>query len=130
MPRLVRALTVVYGVGLLLQGGLTLLARVAPAFDRAAPGLLAVTRMIVPHSLLHIATGLVALYAVRRSTQAAWRFLVGFGLFYTALGLAGATSGHQFSLGLQPFDHPFHLVIGTTALAGALLHWQRGWGAP
>ena len=125
MPRLVRALTYAYAVGLLLQGGLTLLARLVPAFDQAVPGLLIATGMIVPHSLMHIATGLLALFAVRRSVYAAWLFLLGFGAYYLTLGLAGWTTHQQFGLGLQPFDHPFHIVIGAVALGAALLHWLK-----
>jgi hypothetical protein len=125
MPRLVRSLTYVYAIGLLLQGGLTLLARLVPAFDRAVPGLLQVTEMVPAHSLLHIATGLLALYAARRSVHAAWLFLLAFGLFYTMLGLAGALTQQQFGLALQNFDHPIHIVIGIVALGVALLHWLK-----
>lgn len=120
--RQLRGLTAFYAFGLLAQGGLTLLARLVPALDRAAPAILARTRMVPPHSLLHIVTGLLALgILLWGSAAGTWRFLLLFGIGYTALGLAGALSGRQFGLGLQAFDHPIHLVIGGAALAAAWL---------
>jgi len=120
--RQLRAVTWFYVFGMLSQGGLTLLARLVPAVDRALPAILEETQMIVPHSLLHIATGLLAVgMLLRGGPDGAWRFLAGFGLFYTALGLLGPLTGLQFGLGLQHFDHPIHLVLGGAALAAAWL---------
>lgn len=120
--RQLRAVTWFYVFGMLVQGGLTLLARLVPAVDRALPAILEETQMIVPHSLLHIATGLLALWLLRRGGPAGiWRFLAGFGIFYTSLGLLGPLTGLQFGLGLQHFDHPIHLFLGGVALAAAWL---------
>lgn len=117
-----RKVTWFYVVGLCLQGGLTLLARLVPAVDRALPFVLEQTQMIEVHSLLHIATGLLALWLLMRGgPDGAWRFLAGFGVFYTGLGLAGAATGRPFGLGLQHFDHPIHLLLGGVALASAWL---------
>lgn len=117
-----RGVTAFYVAGLLLQGGVTLLARLVPAVDQAVPAILVQTQMIVPHSLLHIATGLLAWWLLRRGgPDGPWRFLAGFGLFYTALGAAGAASHWPFGLGLQPLDHPIHLVLGGGALGAAWL---------
>lgn len=117
-----RAVTAFFAVGLLLQGTSTLLFRLVPALDRAFPALLATTMMIVPHSILHIASGLLALYVLKFGGPAApfW-FLLGFGAFYTALAILGATTGGQFGLGLQPFDHGIHIVLGVVGLGSALL---------
>jgi hypothetical protein len=109
---------------LLLQGASTLLFRLVPAFDHAFPGLLAVTQMIPIHSLLHIGTGLLALAVIRYGGRGPWWFALGFGSFYTLLGLAGQLSGSQFGLGLQPFDHPFHLVAGVPGLLAAALGYR------
>lgn len=117
-----RVVTALYVAGMVLQGGATLLARLVPAVDRAAPAILEQTRMIVPHSLLHLGTGLLAWWMLRRGgPDGPWRFLAGFGVFYTALGIAGAASHRPFGLGLQPFDHPIHLVLGGIALVAAWL---------
>jgi hypothetical protein len=106
---------------LLLQGMSTLLFRLVPFFDRTFPALLAVTQMIPIHSLLHIGTGLLALAVIRYGGRGPWWFALGFGVFYTLLGVAGQLSGNSFGLGLQPFDHPFHLVAGVPGLLAAAL---------
>ena len=45
--------------------------------------------------------------------------MLGFGLIYTTLGVWGAVTDLQLGLGLQPFDHPIHIVLGGLALASA-----------
>lgn len=120
--RQLRGITALYAAGLLLQGLLTLLARLMPALDRAAPAILRRTQMQPPHSWLHIVTGLMALWVlVQGPADGPRRFLLGFGVFYTALGVVGPAGGGRLGLGLQPFDHPIHLAIGGTALAAAWL---------
>ena len=116
----------VWAVGgfLLLQGTSTLLFRLVPALDRAFPALLAVTQMIPLHSVVHIATGLVAFAALRFGGRAAWWFALAFGLFYTLLGLAGLFAGYTYGLGLQPFDHPFHLLAGVPGLVAAAIGYR------
>lgn len=110
-----RAYTAFAGLLLLAQGTSTLAALAVPAIDRAFPWLLGLTRMIPIHSSLHVATAILAL--------AAWRlgrtrlFALGFGAFYAGLAVTGWVSGSQLCLGLQPFDHPFHLVLGGLGLA-------------
>ena len=105
------------GVFLLLQGASTLLARLVPAIDRAVPQLLAVTQMVPAHSVLHLATALLAIVAIRRGARATWWFALLFGLFYVGLGAVGIVTGRQLCLGLQPFDHPFHVLLGGLGLA-------------
>lgn len=123
---------------LLLQGASTLAARLVPAVDRAFPLLLATTRMVPRHSLLHIATALLAFGALAWGARGAWWFAALFGTFYAALGAGGAIGaigasglpgggraeelcGVTAALGLQAFDHPFHILLG---LLGILAAWQ------
>jgi hypothetical protein len=114
--------TLAAGGFLLLQGVSTLLFRLIPALDVAFPALLATTHMIPVHSTLHILTGLLALAAIYWGE--AWWFALGFGVFYTLLGLAGLISGQQLGLGLQPFDHPFHLLAGLPGLLAAAIGYH------
>jgi hypothetical protein len=118
--------TLVSGGFLLLQGISTLLFRLFPPLDMAFPALLEATHMIPAHSTLHIATGLLALAAMRWSGAAgAWWFALGFGVFYTLLGLAGLIAGQPLGLGLQPFDHPFHLLAGLPGLLAAVVGYRH-----
>jgi len=110
----------VSGGFLLLQGSSTLLFRLVPPLNQAFPALLDVTQMTPVHSLLHIVTGLLALAILwAGGARGAWWFALGFGLFYTSLGLAGQITGQTFGLGLQPFDHAFHLLAGVPGLLAA-----------
>ncbi len=105
------------GVFLILQGSSTLAFRLVPALDRAFPALLEQTRMVPAHSVLHISTALLA-FAVLRwgGRRGALGFALGFGLFYVALAISGSVTASTLCLGLQPFDHPFHLLLGGLGL--------------
>lgn len=107
------------GVFLALQGSSTLAARWVPAFDQAFPALLRTTRMVPPHSMLHLATALLAFVALARGGRAPRQFALGFGAFYVGLSLIAWMSGLALGLGLQPFDHPFHLLLGGLGLLAA-----------
>lgn len=121
-----RLYTAVAGIFLLLQGTSTLAFRLYPPLDRALPALLATTQMIPTHSILHIVTGLLAVVMLYRGGErGAFWFALGFGLFYLGLGLAGMLSGHPMGLGLQPFDHPIHLVLGVVGLLAAYLEKRK-----
>ena len=119
--------TLVVGGFLLLQGASTLLFRLVPALDAALPALLATTKMIPIHSLLHITTGVLALAIIRwGGARGTWWYAAGFGTFYTLLGLSGLMIGDVLGLGLQPFDHPFHLVAGVPGLLAAAFAYFAG----
>ena len=109
------------GIFLLVQGVSTLVARVVPAVDRAAPWLLATTHMQPVHSTLHIATALFAFAVLLAGARATWWFAAGFGTFYLTLGLVGAATGRGLGLHLQTFDHPFHMLFGGLGVAAAFL---------
>jgi hypothetical protein len=108
-----RLYTAFSGIFLLLQGTSTLAFRLFPSLDEAFPALLAITQMVPSHSILHILTGLIALTVLLRGGQRGtlW-FALLFGAFYFGLAVFGMVTGHATMLRLQPFDHPFHLVLG------------------
>lgn len=108
------------GIFLLVQGITTLAFRLHPPLDRAFPPLLALTQMRPWHSVLHIATGALALLVLYRGgRQGCLLFAAGFGLFYAGLALYCWLSHHATPLELQPFDHPFHLALGLAGLVCA-----------
>ena len=108
-----RVYTWIASVGLFVQGTSTLIASLVPAVDRAIPFLLHETKMIPSHSALHIASGLIGFAALHfGGSIGPRRFALWFGLFYVALAIAGALSGRPLGIGLQPFDHYFHAVLG------------------
>jgi hypothetical protein len=115
-----RLYTAFSGIFLLFQGISTLAFRLFPSLDNAFPALLSITRMIPPHSILHILTGVIALMVLfRGGQQGTFWFAAGFGLFYFGLAIFGMITGHPTLLGLQPFDHPIHLALGGLGLLAA-----------
>jgi len=130
MKESTRLYTAFSGIFLLLQGTSTLAFRLFPSLDEAFPALLSVTQMIPPHSILHILTGIVALTVLFRGGQrGTFWFAAGFGVFYLILGIFGMITRHPTMLGLQPFDHPFHLVLGVLgllAVGASLSQSQKG----
>jgi hypothetical protein len=114
------------GIFLLLQGTSTLAFRLFPALDQAFPALLSVTRMIPPHSVLHILTGILALGVLLRGAERGWFwFAAGFGAFYIGLAVVAMLTGHPTILGLQPFDHPFHFLLGGLGILAVGLELYR-----
>src|SRR5258706_8298581 len=117
--------TWISGGFLLLQGTSTLLFRLVPALNAAFPALLDVTQMIPIHSTVHIVTGLTALAILKVGGQrGAWWFALSFGTFYSLLALGGLTIGQTFGLGLQPFDHSFHLLAGVPGVLAAAVGYR------
>jgi hypothetical protein len=126
MSQPARLYTLFAGVFLLLQGTSTLAARLYPPLDRAFPWLLGLTRMVPAHSLLHIGTALIALWITfKGGPRTPYWFALLFGAFYLGLAVVGHVTGHQLGLGLQPFDHPFHVVLGGLGLVAAAIESYR-----
>jgi hypothetical protein len=123
---LTRAYTWIASIGLFLQGTSTLSAQFVPALDHAIPWLLHETRMVPSHSLLHIASAIIGFAVLWVGASGTRFFALWFGLFYFALGAAGAFSDLELGLGLQPFDHPFHLVLGGLGLLAVAVESGRG----
>lgn len=121
-----RLYTAFTGIFLLLQGTSTFAFRLFPSLDEAFPALLTITRMIPPHSILHILTGVIALIVLLRGgPRGTFWFALLFGTFYFGLAIFGMITGHATLLGLQPFDHPFHLALGGLGfLAVAVVLYQ------
>jgi hypothetical protein len=120
MKSATRFYTAFSGIFLLLQGTSTLAFRLFPALDEALPALLSITQMVPVHSTLHILTGIAALAVLfRGGERGAFWFAAGFGAFYTGLALFGMITHHPTILRLQPFDHPFHLLLGVWGLFAA-----------
>jgi hypothetical protein len=120
MKSATRFYTAFSGIFLLLQGTSTLAFRLFPALDQAFPALLSITQMVPVHSTLHILTGLAALAILfRGGERGAFWFAAGFGAFYTGLALFGMITHDPTILRLQPFDHPFHLLLGLWGLLAA-----------
>jgi hypothetical protein len=114
------------GVVLSLQGATTLVFRLYPPLDQAFPLLLELTRMIPPHSLLHLGSGLIGLWAYfRGGPRGTFWFALIFGLFYLGLAIVGHITGHPLGLGLYPFDHPFHVLLGGLGLLAVAIEFYR-----
>ncbi len=121
-----RIYTWIASIGLFIQGASTLAARLIPGIDHAMPMLLHETRMIPSHSVLHIVSGLIGFAVLRLGgVRGPWLFALGFGFFYVALAIVGSVSGLQFGIGLQPFDHSFHAVLGGFGLLAAAVESLR-----
>jgi hypothetical protein len=73
----------------------------------------------LPHTVLHLGSGLVAVWASapRRDRTATRRFAVAFGSLYLLLGFLGvAHAPPSGTLHLKAADHVFHAVVGTVTL--------------
>lgn len=121
-----RFYTSLVGIFLLLQGISTLLFRLIPSLNEAFPQLLTVTQMVPIHSTLHIVTGLIALWILFKGIEvgALW-FTIGFTIFYTGLALFGFITHSATIFHLQPFDHPFHLLIGVLGIITLGIHFYN-----
>jgi hypothetical protein len=94
----------------------------------AAPGLLG-AHLSTPHNLVHIVSGIIALYFGFAGTlSGAKTFCLVFGVVYLALGILGLALGvgtdREWNVaGLLLFgtaDHGIHVLLGIIFLAGGL----------
>ncbi len=81
------------------------------------------------HNLLHLVTGLIALYfGFAGSRSGAKVFCLAFGVAYLGFGILGFVMGNpamnrMWDIGLMSVsmgDHVHHIVLGTTILAGGI----------
>ena len=94
----------------------------------AAPTLLG-AHLTPPHNLVHIISGVIALYfGFAGSLSGARGFCLVFGVVYLALGLLGMVLGdpamnrewHVGPLALGAVDHGIHLLLGAIFVAGGM----------
>ena len=94
----------------------------------ASPGLLG-AHLTPPHNVVHIVSGVIALYfGFAGSLSAAKAFCLIFGVVYLALGVLGLALGtppdrmwHPLGLlDLGQVDHAIHVLLGILFLAGGL----------
>jgi hypothetical protein len=93
----------------------------------AAPRLLG-AHLFPPHNVVHIVSGIIALYfGFAGSLSAAKLFSLVFGVVYLALGIMGMALGgppdrmwHVGPLDLGQADHGIHILLGVVFLAGGL----------
>ncbi len=93
----------------------------------AAPTLLG-AHLTPPHNLVHIVSGVIALYfGFAGSITGARAFCLIFGVLYLALGIVGMVIGtgemRMWSVGPLTFgtaDHGIHILLGVIFLAGGL----------
>jgi uncharacterized membrane protein HdeD (DUF308 family) len=93
----------------------------------AMPNLLG-AHLNTPHNIVHIVSGIIALYfGFAGSLSAARAFCLVFGVVYLALGILGFAMGappdamwHVGPLGLGTADHGIHILLGVVFLAGGL----------
>jgi len=93
----------------------------------ASPGLLG-AHLSPPHNVVHIVSGVVALYfGFAGSLSGAKAFSLIFGFVYLALGICGMAFGspgdHMWMVGplhLGQVDHGIHILFGVLFLGGGL----------
>jgi hypothetical protein len=131
-PALLRWYLAVLMGGLFVQGIGSLLFRLAPALAASAPFLVrGIFGIDFWHAWIHILWGAAGSVVVAAGRwPASVRLALGFGVFYTALGIAGVAIHHPLGLELDWFENSFHLVAGPAtlvlgALAASLLRGAR-----
>jgi hypothetical protein len=117
---MVRPYLAVVGALLLTQGAVSLGLRAAGIeLPPLAQAFVNADRL---HALVHVAWGLALLLAVgfAPSDRPLATLALGFGLFYSALAIAGIVVYHPFGLELGNGENVFHLVVGPgTLIVGA-----------
>ncbi len=114
--------------GLLLQGLGSLILRLSPALAAAMPYVIGgIFGIDIWHAWIHIIWGSVGVGVLltRPTEHAAVRLALIFGLFYTALGIAGISFHHPFGLELDLFENAFHMTAGPATLLLGMLGASR-----
>jgi hypothetical protein len=121
-----RAYLLVVGVGLLAQGGLSLVLRAAGAL--APDDTNGLVTGDARHATIHVVWGVALLaFLVSRPNDRGVAFAgLAFGIFYTAFAFAGIVVHHPFGLALDSRQNGFHTIVGPIALVLAGLAWPRG----
>jgi len=114
--------------GLLLQGLGSLILRLSPALAAEVPYVIGgIFGIDLWHAWIHIIWGSigVGVLLTRPTIHAAAHLALIFGLFYTALGIAGIAFYHPFGLELNLFENAFHMTAGPATLLFGVLGASR-----
>jgi hypothetical protein len=114
--------------GLLVQGLISLLFRRVPTLPPTLPLLVRGPFGIDSrHAWIHVAWGIgsMVLLSLGRTWRTSIRLAVTFGIFYSALGIAGVVTHHPFGLELDLFENAFHLTAGPLTLLLGLYSYGR-----
>lgn len=106
-----RSVALVFGIGFLAAGILGFV----PAFT---PGgnLLGYFEVDSMHNIVHIASGVIALFACSSAIYAKWYFRI-FGILYGIAAIAGfVRAGDLYMMHVNMADNILHLVIAVIAL--------------
>jgi hypothetical protein len=109
------------GAGLIAQGTLSLLLDATDEASTRLPQRFADADPL--HASIHVAWGLVMLALLRRglSDVGAARLALAFGVFYSALAVAGLVIHHPLGMHLDRGENVFHLIVGPATLAVGLV---------
>jgi hypothetical protein len=115
-----QAFLLVLGTVLLVQGTLSLVLDATGLDGDRLPQRLA--NSDPGHAAIHLAWGLLLVVLVRRGLPGAdaVRLCLLFGVFYSALAVAGLAVHHPLGLRLDRGENVFHLLVGPAALAVGL----------
>lgn len=114
--------------GLLLQGLGSLVLRLSPTLAAATPYLIGgIFGIDFWHAWIHIIWGIIGIgvLATQHNARAAVGLALIFGLFYTALGIAGVMIHHPLGLKLNLFENAFHMTAGPLTLLLGVLGTSR-----
>ena len=110
--------------GLLLHGLVSLVFRLAPSLAAAMPYLVrGIFGIDLWHAWIHIVWGSLGIVILARSSarQTQIWLALGFGAFYSALGIVGVWIYHPLGLELDAFENAFHLTVGPATLLIGIL---------
>ena len=110
--------------GLLLHGLVSLVFRLDPSLAAAMPYLVrGIFGIDLWHAWIHIVWGSLGIVILARSSarQAQIWLALGFGAFYSALGIVGVWIHHPLGLELDIFENAFHLTVGPATLLLGIL---------
>ncbi|MGH2351433.1 MAG: hypothetical protein ACRDI2_13255 [Chloroflexota bacterium] len=111
-PWLLRLFFWVVGIGLLVQGGVSLVLALAGITPPALTSTLLTTGVL--HSLIHIAWALALLAAIIRrppDRALAW-WVIAFGASSIALGIVFILVDHPLGMPIEPSQNAFHFIDG------------------
>lgn len=123
--RLAQIWSLIAGVVLVLVG---LLGFVPNPIVGSQPGALAPTDGL--HNLVHLGTGLLALFIYTRTSLSLANAVIGFGVLYTVIFVAVVASPNLFGLFSVPANIVLHIIHATLAVVSLGLGYMARVEAP